>query len=328
MISLTVINQAPQGYKEHDPFRHRYGHPYPGDPKEPRQQQDTAAEQAEGPEEGQDGGDLAVGEGGKQGGDEDVEAAEEKAYGEDRKARCCDLINPGGIWGERTYDQGTAGDGKCKDQQRSCCEEADADGKDFPLLLSVAAPVVESDHRRDAHGKADEQGVQQKLRVDHDRDRCHPVLSQPLHHGEVEQKSCEGGCQLADHLGGTVQAAFGQQSPSPTGLYKGQSTPVPEEKDRSGGGRDQISKPGPKGGAPDLHAARDDEDVIQKDVGEARQHGQAESQPRFSGGHEQIRVDGLYHIGGKKEEQKAQIIPAVGEQTFAGAQGKEDGIQP
>ena len=56
MISLPVINQAPQGYEEHDPFRHRHGHPYPGDSKEPRQQQDTAAEQAEGPEEGQDGG--------------------------------------------------------------------------------------------------------------------------------------------------------------------------------------------------------------------------------------------------------------------------------
>ena len=68
-----------EGQEKGQSLRQRNRQPQPGDPPDPWQQQDPQGEKAEGPQERENGGNSAVGEGREESGSENVQTREKEA---------------------------------------------------------------------------------------------------------------------------------------------------------------------------------------------------------------------------------------------------------
>ena len=170
-------------------------------------------QQDKGPQERENGGYFPVGQSRKTSGGKNVQAAEQKAEGKDPKTIVRDFIDPGCIFCEQPQDTGAAKHGNREDQQGCRRDKLHADGEDSLLPDPISVSIVKADHRSDSHGVADIQGVQQKLRVNHDGDGGDPIFPQQVHHGLVEQEGGDGGRQLAYHFRRTVETAFSDDRP-------------------------------------------------------------------------------------------------------------------
>ena len=105
----------------------------------------------------------------------------------------------------------TEGSHKCNDH-RAYHDEADTDAVKPDQPLFVPAAVVEAEHRCNADTVAEVQRNKEKLSVQNRRDGGNTDFALKLQHQHVEKVSDNGCGKIADHLGGTVEAACGEQA--------------------------------------------------------------------------------------------------------------------
>ena len=110
-----------------------------------------------------------------------------------------------------------------------------------------------AEHRGHAHGKSNVQSSQKELRIDHDGDGGHSVLSRQLHHNPIEQKGGDSCGRLADQLRTSIGAAFSQYSDVKGRLSEPEPSPVSQKKDGSGGRGDEIANSCAQGRSGDSH---------------------------------------------------------------------------
>ena len=105
----------------------------------------------------------------------------------------------------------TEGSHKCNDH-RAYHNETDTDAVKPDQPLFVPAAVVEAEHRCNADTVAEVQRNKEKLSVQNRRDGGNTDFALKFQHQHVEKVSDNGCRKIADHLGGTVEAACGEQA--------------------------------------------------------------------------------------------------------------------
>lgn len=241
------------------------------------------------------------------------------------------MVDSRGARCKKPYNIGPAPEGNRKNQQRRRPDKSHTAGENPLLPDSVPAAIIKADDRGNAHGIADIQGVEQKLGINNNGDRRHPVLSLQAHHGAVEEIGGDSRGQLAYHFGGAVKAALPQHRERPMGNSwpgEAQSRPLPAEEDQPRRRRYQIPQSRAQRSASNAQPAGDDEEIVQKDIRCPRHNRQPEAQSRFPRRYEEVGEQGLQKIGGHEPKQHRQIVPAIGKEPVAGPQGVDDFCQP
>lgn len=108
-------------------------------------------------------------------------------------------------------DRRTESGRKCNDDS-TCQNEAEADAVKFDQALFIAAAVVEAEHRCDTDTVAEVQGNEEKLSIQDRRDGSNADFSFEFQHQHIKEIRDNGRREVADHLGGTVEAALREQA--------------------------------------------------------------------------------------------------------------------
>ena len=108
-------------------------------------------------------------------------------------------------------DRRAEGGHKCNNH-RAYHNKADTDAVKPDQPLFVPAAVVEAEHRCNADAVAEVQRNKEKLSVQNRRDGGNTDFALKFQHQHIEKVSDNGCRKIADHLGGTVEAACGEQA--------------------------------------------------------------------------------------------------------------------
>ena len=189
---------------------------------------------------------------------------------------------------KQPYNIGASKHGNRKYQHRCRRNKPHTDRENLFLLNLIPVSIVKSDDRCYSHRVADIQRVQQELRVNNNRDCRNAILSQQVHHSAVEQKCCDGCCQLAYHFGGAVKTAFSDDCQFQFWPCERQRSFVPSKICQPSDCGNQITKACPQSCALDTQTTGDNEDIIQNYICHARQDRQPKTKARFSSRHKQV----------------------------------------
>ena len=203
-VSFSKEKAASARENKSGPFRERQGGPDSVDSQNFWQKHDRAGKKDEGAQKREKGGNGAVGQGGKHGRNEKVEAAKQKADRENRKALFCDLIYRRRRRSEESNQIRAFPAGENENRDGRPCDETYTQREHPFLLAGVFLAQIVANDGRDANRIADKNGVEQKLRIDQDRDGGDTLLVCENEHSAVEQKGRHGAGNLRNHFGRAV----------------------------------------------------------------------------------------------------------------------------
>ena len=189
-----------------------------------------------------------------------------------------------------------------------------------PQPVVPLRPLVEAEHRGHPHGKAQEEGHQQKLGVEHDGDGGYPRLAQQLQYDDVEEKGGDGGRQVGHHLGGAVKAGPAQQPPAHLGAGKAQPLLPAQEKEHAAHRRNAVTGDGGHGRPRNAQGQGAHVQPVQHAVGEPGGEGEAQPQAGPARRHKKALKQQLEHGKGGEHQQDAQIAYRIRHQQIAGPQ--------
>ena len=317
---LAIFHEIIDGHQQAQPLSHAQRQPHAVHAEEPGQHQDGHHHEEDGAAEGQDGGGLAVVEGGEPAGGEDVISHEDKAHRHDAEASQSHIVHVLVALGEEADDRPASQAAHRHHGHASHGDGPDADAEGAGEAFLVALAQVVADDRGDAGDVAPKHAAEQLLGVPDDGQGGHAVGACQVHEDVVKEDGDDGEGQDADHFRCAVGTALQEGVQAPLGTDDAQSLlPLDAEPDHADEGGHCVPDAGGDGGTGDAPMEDGDEEPIQHHVEDAAQEGKDEAQVGLAHSDVAHLEDDAEDGEGDGDQDGDHVRPAEGQQGVVGA---------
>ena len=325
MIVFSVKGKEEDCHQNGDCFCRRDSQPDAVDTKEFRQDQDASCNKNEGTQEGDHRGYLPVGQSRKEGGREDIDTCKQEVPHKDFIAVQSDGIGICFRCGKNTDRRYSHQIRETKAYNGGNQDDAKAHLEQAFQLWDVSVTIVITEHGSSTAGKAQICRSEQELGVEYDGDGGYAVFPQKLHHCQIEQECCYGHGSGGHHFRGTVQERMGDGGAVPFGFYEVQYCSGLCKVEQCRNAADNEAADSAPCCPNDPHIQKDDEDIVEDDVGDAGTYIQPQAEIWFAGGDEQRLKQGLYHGDGIESHHDTAVFYTIRQQVFIGTQEQGKG---
>lgn len=268
MVVFAVRRQEKYGDENGDGFRYGNGKPDAVDAEEPWQNQDTSGDENKGTQERDHCRHLPIGQCRKEGGGKDVDACEKEVPDEDFIPIERDRIGVAFLRRKDGDGRHCHQIGKAEAHHRGDQNDAEAHFEETFQLWNIAVAVIVAEDRGRTAGKAQICRRKQELGIQHNGNGCNAIFLQQFHHCQIEQKGGHSHGSGGHHFRRAIQHGVGNDFSVPFGFYKIQHCPWLSKIEQCRDAANDKAADSTPGCPGDAHIHSDDEDIVEKDIGE------------------------------------------------------------